>query len=88
MTELSKPHLALASRIQLSLIAAVARNGVIGADGQLPFRLRSDLLRFKRLTTGHPVIMGRKTHESIGRALPDAETSAEPSRVPEPSQER
>ncbi len=56
--------------LQLSLIAAVARGGVIGRDGELPWRLRADLRRFKRLTTGHPLVMGRRTHESIGRALP------------------
>lgn len=55
---------------EVSLIAAVARDRVIGRDGTLPWRLSSDLRRFKSLTLGHPVIMGRKTHESIGRALP------------------
>lgn len=54
----------------VALIAALAANGVIGRDGALPWRLPADLARFKRLTTGHPVVMGRKTHESIGRALP------------------
>ena len=49
----------------LSLIAAVAKNGVIGRDNKLPWHLPSDLARFKRLTTGHPVIMGRKNWESI-----------------------
>jgi len=52
------------------LVAAVAANGVIGAQGSLPWRLPEDLQHFKRLTTGHPVIMGRRTWESIGRALP------------------
>ncbi|MBM3390686.1 MAG: dihydrofolate reductase [Betaproteobacteria bacterium] len=55
---------------RLSLIAAVAANGVIGADNALPWRLPEDLKRFKALTLGHPVIMGRKTFESIGRPLP------------------
>lgn len=55
---------------RLSLIAAVAANGVIGSDNALPWRLPEDLKRFKALTTGHPVIMGRKTFESIGRPLP------------------
>ncbi len=57
-------------KANLSLIAAVAQNGVIGASGGLPWRLPSDLKRFKAVTLGRPVIMGRKTHESIGRLLP------------------
>lgn len=52
------------------LIAAVAANGVIGAGGALPWHLPEDLRHFKRLTHGHAVIMGRRTWESIGRALP------------------
>ncbi len=52
------------------LIAAVSENGVIGKSGDLPFKLRSDLQRFKALTLGHPVLMGRGTYESIGRPLP------------------
>jgi dihydrofolate reductase len=55
----------------LALIAAVARNGVIGSGNALPWRLPADLQRFRMLTTGHTVIMGRRTWESIGRALPD-----------------
>lgn len=54
----------------LTLIAAVARNGVIGLDNTLPWRLPEDLKRFKALTLGHPVIMGRKTWESLARPLP------------------
>ena len=54
----------------LALIAAVARNRVIGAGNALPWRLPDDLRRFRALTTGHAVIMGRKTWESIGRPLP------------------
>ncbi len=54
----------------LALIAAVARNGVIGSSNALPWRLPEDLRHFRALTTGHAVIMGRKTWESIGRALP------------------
>ncbi|MGO4872639.1 MAG: dihydrofolate reductase [Roseiarcus sp.] len=54
----------------LALIAAVARNGVIGAGDALPWRLSSDLKRFKALTMGKPLIMGRKTFQSIGRPLP------------------
>jgi dihydrofolate reductase len=57
--------------MRVSIIAAMAENGIIGRDGQLPWRLSADLKRFKRLTTGHTVIMGRKTWESIGRPLPD-----------------
>jgi len=52
------------------LVAAVAANGVIGAGGDLPWRLPGDLKRFKALTMGRPLIMGRKTYDSIGRALP------------------
>lgn len=55
---------------ELILIAAVAANGVIGLDGTLPWRLPADLHRFRSLTTGHPVVMGRRTFESIGRPLP------------------
>ena len=55
---------------RLALIAAIAANGVIGSDNALPWRLPEDLKRFKALTLGHPVIMGRKTYESIGRPLP------------------
>lgn len=53
-----------------SLVVAVARNGVIGRDNALPWRLPADLAHFKRVTMGHPVVMGRRTHESIGKALP------------------
>lgn len=55
----------------VSLIAAVAENGTIGRDGTLPWSLPADLRHFKALTTGHHVVMGRRTHDSIGRALPD-----------------
>lgn len=55
----------------LTLIAAVARNGVIGRDGALPWRLPEDLKRFKRLTVGKTVLMGRKTWDSLGRPLPE-----------------
>ncbi len=54
----------------VSLIVAMSRNGVIGRDGDLPWHLPADLKRFRELTTGHHVIMGRKTHESIGKPLP------------------
>lgn len=52
-----------------SLIVAVGRNGVIGRDGQLPWRMPSDLKTFRRLTMGKPIVMGRKTFQSIGRPL-------------------
>ena len=55
----------------LALIAAVARNGVIGLHGRLPWRLPDDLKRFRALTTGHAIVMGRKTWDSIGRPLPE-----------------
>lgn len=54
----------------VSLIAAVSDNGVIGRDNALPWRIPEDLRRFKSLTTGHSVVMGRRTYESIGKALP------------------
>jgi dihydrofolate reductase len=56
--------------MRVSIIAAVAENGVIGRDGRLPWKLSEDLQRFKRLTMGHTIIMGRRTWESIGRSLP------------------
>ncbi|MEO2022406.1 MAG: dihydrofolate reductase [Pirellulaceae bacterium] len=54
----------------LSLIVAISDNHVIGRDGQLPWHLSADLKRFKNLTMGHHIIMGRKTFDSIGRLLP------------------
>lgn len=58
----------------LVLVVAVGRNGVIGGDGQLPWRLPSDLKRFKAVTMGKPMLMGRKTFAAIGRPLPGRET--------------
>ena len=55
----------------VSLIVAMSENRVIGRAGGLPWRLSDDLRRFKRLTTGHTIIMGRRTFASIGRPLPD-----------------
>jgi dihydrofolate reductase len=55
---------------KVSIVVAVSANGVIGTDGGLPWHLPSDLKRFKALTLGKPVIMGRKTWASIGRPLP------------------
>ena len=54
----------------ISLIVAAAENGVIGRQGELPWRLSDDLRRFKVITMGKPIVMGRKTWESIGRPLP------------------
>lgn len=62
------------SRPRISLIAAVARNGVIGADNAIPWHLPDELKLFKRLTMGHHIVMGRKTFESIGRLLPGRTT--------------
>lgn len=59
------------ARPRVSLIAAVAENSVIGAGNEIPWRLSTDMKRFKRLTIGKPVIMGRKTAESLGRPLMD-----------------
>ncbi len=56
--------------MQRSLVVAVARNGVIGRDNQLPWRLPDDLAYFKRVTMGRAVIMGRRTYQSIGKPLP------------------
>ena len=58
----------------VSLIVAASENGVIGAKGGLPWHISADLKRFRKLTTGHHIIMGRKTFESIGRLLPDRTT--------------
>jgi len=58
---------------RIYLVAAVAANGVIGRDGRLPWRLPEDLKHFKRITLGHPIIMGRKTWESLAGALPGRE---------------
>ncbi|AZG07397.1 dihydrofolate reductase [Pigmentiphaga sp. H8] len=55
---------------QLILVVAYASNRVIGRDNALPWRLRGDLAHFKRTTLGHPIVMGRKTWESLGRPLP------------------
>jgi dihydrofolate reductase len=60
--------------MRVSIMAAVSANGVIGDQGALPWRLPSDLRRFRRLTMGHALIMGRKTAESIGRLLPGRKT--------------
>lgn len=59
--------------MRVSIIVAVAENGVIGRDNTLPWRLSADLRRFKALTMGHHLLLGRKTFESIGRPLPGRE---------------
>jgi dihydrofolate reductase len=56
--------------MNIVIIAALSIDGVIGANGRIPWHIGDDLKRFKRLTTGYTVIMGRKTYESIGRPLP------------------
>ena len=65
--------------LRVAVIAAVAANGTIGAGGTLPWRLSDDLRRFRALTTGHAVVMGRRTWQSLGRP---AARPAEPGRVP------
>lgn len=57
--------------IQLSAIVAMAENRTIGKQNRLPWHLPADLRHFKKLTTGHPILMGRKTYESIGKPLPN-----------------
>lgn len=57
--------------MSLAIVAALADNGVIGRDNQLPWHLSNDLRHFKSLTTGHTIVMGRKTFDSLGRVLPD-----------------
>jgi dihydrofolate reductase len=56
--------------MKISIVVAMAANRVIGRDNQLPWHLPADLRHFKQLTMGKPILMGRKTHESIGRSLP------------------
>jgi len=76
--------------MQLSLVAAVAANGVIGADGGVPWHLPEDLAHFRETTVGHPVVMGRRTFESIaadiGGPLPDRHNvvlTSHPERLPD-----
>jgi dihydrofolate reductase len=57
----------------LTIIVAASMNNVIGVKNDLPWKISADLKRFKTLTMGHPIIMGRKTHESIGKSLPGRE---------------
>lgn len=62
------------SRPLLDIVVAMAENGVIGRDGDMPWHLSTDLKHFKALTLGKPMVMGRKTFESIGKPLPGRET--------------
>lgn len=66
----SMPGSSESNALPLALVVAVSENGVIGRDQALPWRLPSDLKRFRALTWGKPLLMGRKTFESIGRPLP------------------
>jgi dihydrofolate reductase len=68
--------------MKIVLVAAVAENGVIGRDGRMPWRLKSDLRHFRALTLDKPVVMGRKTFESIGKPL-DRRTNIVITRNPE-----
>lgn len=63
-----------ASRCKIVMVAAVAKNGVIGADNRLLWRLKSDMKHFRALTMGKPLVMGRKTFQSIGKPLPGRQT--------------
>lgn len=56
--------------MQISIVVAMSRNRVIGANNDLPWHLPSDLMHFKSITMGKPILMGRRTHESLGRPLP------------------
>ena len=60
----------MADAPRVTLVAAMDRNRAIGVDGKLPWHLPEDLKRFKALTLGKPILMGRKTAQSLGRALP------------------
>jgi len=74
---MSVPPIGRAAREEdcpLVLIVAVARNGVIGGDNRLLWRLKGDMAHFRRITMGKPMIMGRKTFDSIGKPLPGRET--------------
>jgi dihydrofolate reductase len=57
--------------VKLAIIAAFSKNRVIGKDGKIPWHISEDLKRVKRLTTGHTILMGRKTYESLGKPLPN-----------------
>ncbi|MEP6526932.1 MAG: dihydrofolate reductase [Nocardioidaceae bacterium] len=70
----------------ITIVAAIAANGVIGRGGDLPWRLPADLRHFKKLTYGHVLVMGRRTYESIGHPLP-GRTTVVVSRRATPAQE-
>lgn len=70
LTLLLKEILLLSADSRVSLVCALSKNSGIGKNNELPWHISEDLQRFKRITMGHPVIMGRKTYESIGKALP------------------
>jgi len=74
-------HSTISASPRITVIAAVARNGVIGRNNALPWHLPEDLRRFKALTMGHPLVMGRKTFESLSRPLP-GRTHVVLSRIP------
>ena len=57
--------------MKITLVAAIAKNNIIGINNSLPWDIPEDLKRFKAITSGHPILMGRKTFESIGRPLPN-----------------
>lgn len=71
---MSNRALSLSKGMEVVAVAAVARNGVIGAGGAIPWHVPGDLPRFKKITKGHVLIMGRKTYDSIGRPLPGRST--------------
>jgi dihydrofolate reductase len=66
MSLTNKQHI----NMKISLIVAMAKNRVIGDQGQMPWHLSADLKKFRQITTGYPIVMGRKTYQSIGRQLP------------------
>lgn len=68
----AKPN--VVSAVKVTIIVAMGTDGVIGAGGGMPWHLPADLAHFKRVTLGHPMIMGRRTYESIGRPLPGRTT--------------
>lgn len=70
MTDRTKPHPTVSGEPLVTMVVAASENGVIGNRNQLPWRLPADLKHFKSVTMGKPMLMGRKTFESIGKALP------------------
>jgi dihydrofolate reductase len=64
----------MTGKVRIALVVAAAENGIIGSNGQLPWRLPSDLKRFRKLTLGKPMVMGRKTYDSIGKPLDGRDT--------------